>query len=241
MDNAKKKWVGVACFVGFLASLQGVSITGDVATQIVMFPFYSIIFGGFVVLIGLALSKAIPSKTGNDQHPISSNPQRVSVPSSKTFRPVPAAGGLDRGAEPHDFYHTAGKELLDGAMEPSSWARALVETEGDESSIKAVYVRLRVEQLKAQADASMSDAEESDFLYDQEVRLCCSEFDCYDEDRLKHELAKIETLISSGDAASMAKFRQAKNLKIGRVPPSDDPKGFLLAVQRRIRSQLELF
>ena len=61
-----------------------------------------------------------------------------------------------------DPYQQAGEEVLSGNVDPAIWARSLVEGAGNESAVKAAYVKLRLAQLNAaiQAEAARIKAEE---------------------------------------------------------------------------------
>lgn len=78
-----------------------------------------------------------------------------------------------------ELYKIAGEELLSDNVKPGIWARALTEAEDDQQSLKAAYVRLRVEQLRSEqreiqeasappvcSQSESQPAEESDSLFD---------------------------------------------------------------------------
>jgi len=48
------------------------------------------------------------------------------------------------------FYDLVGNELTDGFQKPGLLARAIEEAEGDESKARALYIRYRVDELKAE-------------------------------------------------------------------------------------------
>lgn len=55
-----------------------------------------------------------------------------------------------------DFYTMAVNEIRVRRQEPSIWARALAEGDGDEAKTAARYIRFRVEQLKQQVESYRS-------------------------------------------------------------------------------------
>lgn len=57
MQNSTRNWVIVAVVIGALATIQMAAATGDLATQLIMFPFYTLIYGGIVAGIGIAIQK----------------------------------------------------------------------------------------------------------------------------------------------------------------------------------------
>lgn len=72
-------------------------------------------------------------------------PQAVKLPPHKT-----AMDGEGQSLAPEeDPYDIAGRELQSGAKHAGSWARAMVEADGDPARTEAAYVRLRVAALDA--------------------------------------------------------------------------------------------
>ena len=60
------------------------------------------------------------------------------------------------------FYNEVAKELLDGQIQAGAWARAFAEAEGDKERAKAIYIRLRVQQLTEAAVVSTAAAAASE-------------------------------------------------------------------------------
>ena len=56
------------------------------------------------------------------------------------------------------FYEEVAKELLDGSVQAGVWARAFSDAEGDKEKAKAIYIRLRVQQLNEGAVDSAAAA-----------------------------------------------------------------------------------
>lgn len=66
--------------------------------------------------------------------------------------PAPAPPALASAVSVYDFYGEAEAEINAGDQDSDLWARALVETEGDEQKRKAKYIELRAAELFAQID-----------------------------------------------------------------------------------------
>lgn len=57
-------------------------------------------------------------------------------------------------AEEEALYAQAACEVAQGEIRPGLWAKATVDSDGDERKAKARYIGLRVEQLRLQTDAA---------------------------------------------------------------------------------------
>ena len=106
----------------------------------------------------------------------------------------------------------------------------MIETGGDENSIKAAYVRFRIQELEAEHLRS----EDARFALEQEARFCDDAIADYGETHL----ARLEWLLESGDEASILETRDQIYRKSGRVPRQDDALGFLRAVHSRLTERL---
>jgi uncharacterized membrane protein YhaH (DUF805 family) len=97
----------------------------------------------------------------------------VAAPSaSPQTRPATQAPAVTRAAPPRlsqveggqslapeeDPYDIAGRELQSGAKHAGTWARAMVEADGDPARTEAAYVRLRVNALEAIAETGRAEA-----------------------------------------------------------------------------------
>ena len=51
------------------------------------------------------------------------------------------------------FYDAVAQEIQSGALQPGVWARALADSDGNESRARAKYIRLRVAQMAAEAQS----------------------------------------------------------------------------------------
>jgi hypothetical protein len=76
----------------------------------------------------------VPTPSAVNNNPLTSTP----APSTPAYIPSNT-----------DPYQQAGQEILSGNVDPAIWARSLVEGAGNESAVKAAYVKLRVAQLNA--------------------------------------------------------------------------------------------
>jgi hypothetical protein len=94
--------------------------------------------------------------------PSQSAPYRPTDTSPSVIHVTPTPSTAAYTPSHTDPYQQAGEEVLSGNVDPAIWARSLVEGAGNESAVKAAYVKLRVAQLNAaiQAEAARIKAEE---------------------------------------------------------------------------------
>lgn len=64
-------------------------------------------------------------------------------------------------SEEEDMYAAAFGEIQAGTTRPGLWAKALAETDGDEGKCKALYIRLRVHQIKEEVRRLQDQAKEA--------------------------------------------------------------------------------
>jgi hypothetical protein len=70
-----------------------------------------------------------------------------------------------------DFYGEAEAEIINNTYDKNLWAKALVETEGDETKRKARYIELRANQLYSEEYGSLSPLEQSEVNSQVELKF----------------------------------------------------------------------
>ncbi len=134
-------------------------ISGGVANLLVLPP----ALGGLGALLGWLADR----HAGGSAAPI---PQEFVGPQPP--QSSPAVGKQSRApATEEDPFDIAGRELHTGEKHVGTWARAMVEADGDSGRTEAAYVRLRVASLKAAAQVQAAlDAERAPLEADAESK-----------------------------------------------------------------------
>jgi uncharacterized membrane protein YhaH (DUF805 family) len=114
-----------------------------------------------------------------------------------------------------DPYKQAGEELLGGRMDPSVWARALVESGGVEGPMKAAYVKLRVADLE-RAAAEAADAAKQAAAANQATARKLAAISASDSGDYATAIPWYREKAEEGDAA--AQRRLAEMLQSGGAP-----------------------
>ncbi len=153
------------------------------------------------------------------------NPPRPSVTHSATTTTGTtttsnrASEKIPLGAANSDPYQQSGKEVLSGNVDPAIWARSLVEGEGNESAVKAAYVKLRVAQLNAEAArvrdeyARVKSVEENRQAEVEAARAQTKEFERWAQTEATQKKAEAARPKAEAEVSSDAARAQTEKLK----------------------------
>ncbi len=145
-DTRQRRWLAIALIVPISAGVSKLangalwSNIQDLGMGLVYLLLWVPILAGGAYL----LAKYLKNGARNAPQAVIPTPSAVinnpptSTPAPNTFAYTPSHT---------DPYQQAGEEVLSGNVNPAIWARSLVEGAGNESAVKAAYVKLRVAQL----------------------------------------------------------------------------------------------
>lgn len=163
-----------------------------------------------------------------------------------------------------DPYTSAGREVLEGKVDPGLWARALAASNGERDATNSAYVKLRVAELELQATARVR-AERATVLgqgeQDRRVtesheeraaiaahaatvatsapaipyRFSEASLSVYDQ----HQLTVLERILRNNRREEMAATKDAICRKIGWNGGKGDNRAFLEAYYTQLRARLE--
>lgn len=147
-DTRQRKWMAFALVIPISAGVSRLanaalwSDSRDLELALAYFLVWAPLFAGGAYLLAKYLKNGprnapqadVPTPSAVNNNPLTSTP----APSTPAYIPSNT-----------DPYQQAGQEILSGNVDPAIWARSLVEGAGNESAVKAAYVKQRVAQLNA--------------------------------------------------------------------------------------------
>lgn len=117
----------------------------------------SLVIFAATVLVSVMILEFIVRKVKGAASRVSEN-HDVIISEAKRAVDIVAALGDNRSDD--RFYAVALAELDSEAKDPSIWGRALVDSSGDESKAKALYIKYRVKRMKSEmAESKKLDQE----------------------------------------------------------------------------------